>query len=207
MRRLVVSLSRARLGLVVFADRSLYEPCAELKPALSQLCALPDKLQLLLHERHPTTRLVRRAAALRAMSRPPSRRPRTAARAMSRRARVREVLTRACALASLAQASETAPAPLEVVDVEHMMALVAEMAFDARRAAELAYSTAPDTAADDTVDGYEARASSAKRARVEHRAQADAAPAADAEAAAPAVDGELLGDDGAAPERDLDYTD
>ncbi|KAJ1638162.1 AAA domain-containing protein [Pavlovales sp. CCMP2436] len=58
VRRLVVSVSRARLGLLVFGDRQLYEQCEELKPALSQLLSVSDKLQLLPAERYPTSRLV-----------------------------------------------------------------------------------------------------------------------------------------------------
>lgn len=180
VRRLVVSLSRARLGLLVFADRALYEPCAELRPALSQLLALPDRLRLLPHERFPTARLVRSAA-------PPAgpRADRRAAPAY-RPARPPPPAARA------RQASEPAPAPLEVLDAEHMMSLVAEMAFESRRLAELAYSTAPEEAAADVADeGAGALASKAKRPRLE----ADSGGAGGGEAAE---------DDGAAPERDLD---
>jgi len=56
VRRLVVSVSRARLGLYVFCDRSLFEHCVELQPTFRQLLALPDKLVLLPGERHPTQR-------------------------------------------------------------------------------------------------------------------------------------------------------
>jgi hypothetical protein len=37
VRRLVVALSRARLGIYVFCRQSLYESCYELYPAISQL--------------------------------------------------------------------------------------------------------------------------------------------------------------------------
>jgi len=46
VRRLVVALSRARLGLYVFGRRSLFEQCYELQPAMKQLCALPGQLAL-----------------------------------------------------------------------------------------------------------------------------------------------------------------
>ena len=58
VRRLIVSVSRARLGLYVFCRRKLFEHCVELKPTLSQLLEhLPDKLTLLTTEKHPTDRL------------------------------------------------------------------------------------------------------------------------------------------------------
>jgi len=47
VRRLVVALSRARLGLYVFGRRALFEPCPELRPALGQLFARPTKLTLI----------------------------------------------------------------------------------------------------------------------------------------------------------------
>jgi len=56
VRRLVVAMSRARLGLYVFGRRALFEPCVELRPTFSQLLAKPDKLALLPAERHPTKR-------------------------------------------------------------------------------------------------------------------------------------------------------
>jgi len=58
VRRLVVSVSRARLGLYVFCDRKLFEHTVELQPTFRQLLALPDKLTLVPSERAPTTRLV-----------------------------------------------------------------------------------------------------------------------------------------------------
>merc|ERR1711998_500743 len=45
VRRLVVALSRARLGLYVFGRRSLFENCFELQPSFSQLLAKPSQLQ------------------------------------------------------------------------------------------------------------------------------------------------------------------
>jgi intron-binding protein aquarius len=58
VRRLVVAMSRARLGLYVFGRRELFEPCVELRPTFSRLLALPDRLTLLPAERHPTSRAV-----------------------------------------------------------------------------------------------------------------------------------------------------
>ncbi len=54
-RRLVVALSRARLGLYVFGRASLFAPCFELAPAFKQLLAKPTALQLVLGERWPFT--------------------------------------------------------------------------------------------------------------------------------------------------------
>jgi intron-binding protein aquarius len=51
VRRLIVALSRARLGLYVFGRASLFGECAELKPALSQLLSKPTKLELVRNER------------------------------------------------------------------------------------------------------------------------------------------------------------
>jgi len=56
VRRLVVAMSRARLGLYVFGRKELFEPCVELRPAFSQLLAKPTSLTLLPAERHPTSR-------------------------------------------------------------------------------------------------------------------------------------------------------
>ena len=53
MRRLVVAMSRARLGLYVFARVSLFHNCFELIPAFQQLTARPLQLQLLPDERYP----------------------------------------------------------------------------------------------------------------------------------------------------------
>ena len=58
VRRLVVAMSRARLGMYVFGRRELFEPCVELSPTFAQLLARPDALTLLPAERHPTLRRV-----------------------------------------------------------------------------------------------------------------------------------------------------
>lgn len=59
VRRLVVAMSRARLGLYVFCRRSLFEQCYELQPTFQQLLQRPDKLALVLDENsHPTQRRV-----------------------------------------------------------------------------------------------------------------------------------------------------
>jgi hypothetical protein len=76
VRRLVVALSRARLGLYVFGRRALFENCYELRPAFDKLLhpatataaaegggsgdggeaeAVVDPLQLVLGERWPHT--------------------------------------------------------------------------------------------------------------------------------------------------------
>jgi len=55
-RRLVVAMSRARLGLYVFARVSLFKNCFELTPAFDQLMQRPLKLQLLPQELYPTER-------------------------------------------------------------------------------------------------------------------------------------------------------
>ncbi len=56
VRRLVVAMSRARLGLYVFGRQSLFAQCYELQPAFSQLLQLPTQLALVPTERHPTER-------------------------------------------------------------------------------------------------------------------------------------------------------
>lgn len=45
-RRLVVAMSRARLGLYVFCRRSLFEQCYELQPTFQLLLQRPDRLAL-----------------------------------------------------------------------------------------------------------------------------------------------------------------
>lgn len=50
VRRLVVAMSRARLGLYVFCRRSLFEQCYELQPTFQHLLQRPDKLSLVLDE-------------------------------------------------------------------------------------------------------------------------------------------------------------
>eukprot|EP01113_Clastostelium_recurvatum_P032039 TRINITY_DN4066_c0_g1_i3.p1 TRINITY_DN4066_c0_g1~~TRINITY_DN4066_c0_g1_i3.p1 ORF type:complete len:1486 (-),score=430.72 TRINITY_DN4066_c0_g1_i3:35-3970(-) len=54
VRRLVVALSRARLGLYVFCRRSLFENCYELTNAFGQFSQRPDKLMLVKHEQFPS---------------------------------------------------------------------------------------------------------------------------------------------------------
>ncbi|CAO3585639.1 unnamed protein product [Absidia cylindrospora] len=58
VRRLIVAMSRARLGLYVFGRRQIFEKCYELKPVFDQLLARPDKLCLQHGENYPTTRLL-----------------------------------------------------------------------------------------------------------------------------------------------------
>ncbi|KAG6500421.1 hypothetical protein ZIOFF_040266 [Zingiber officinale] len=59
VRRLVVAMSRARLGLYIFCRRSLFEQCYELQPTFQLLLQRPDKLALNLDETSPfTDRLV-----------------------------------------------------------------------------------------------------------------------------------------------------
>lgn len=50
VRRLVVAMSRARLGLYVFCRRSLFEQCYELQPTFKLLLQRPDRLALNLNE-------------------------------------------------------------------------------------------------------------------------------------------------------------
>uniref|UniRef100_A0A452IG55 RNA helicase aquarius n=1 Tax=Gopherus agassizii TaxID=38772 RepID=A0A452IG55_9SAUR len=56
VRRLVVAMSRARLGLYVFARVSLFQNCFELTPAFSQLTARPLQLHIIPSEYFPTIR-------------------------------------------------------------------------------------------------------------------------------------------------------
>lgn len=55
VRRLVVAMSRARLGVYVFCRRSLFEQCYELQPTFQQLLKRPDHLALNLSENMPFT--------------------------------------------------------------------------------------------------------------------------------------------------------
>lgn len=50
VRRLVVAMSRARLGLYIFARVSLFQNCYELTPAFNQLTARPLQLHIRPHE-------------------------------------------------------------------------------------------------------------------------------------------------------------
>ncbi|XP_008101299.1 RNA helicase aquarius isoform X1 [Anolis carolinensis] len=56
VRRLVVAMSRARLGLYIFARVSLFQNCFELTPAFSQLTARPLQLHIIPTEYFPTAR-------------------------------------------------------------------------------------------------------------------------------------------------------
>ncbi|XP_060615841.2 RNA helicase aquarius isoform X2 [Anolis sagrei] len=56
VRRLVVAMSRARLGLYIFARVSLFQNCFELTPAFSQLTARPLQLHIIPTEYFPTIR-------------------------------------------------------------------------------------------------------------------------------------------------------
>ncbi|XP_020686665.1 RNA helicase aquarius [Dendrobium catenatum] len=55
VRRLVVAMSRARLGLYVFCRRALFEQCYELQPTVQLLLQRPDHLALNLDEATPFT--------------------------------------------------------------------------------------------------------------------------------------------------------
>jgi len=56
VRRLVVAMSRARLGLYIFARVDLFRNCYELSPAFRQLCSRPQKLCLVPWEAYQTQR-------------------------------------------------------------------------------------------------------------------------------------------------------
>uniref|UniRef100_A0A915BBL4 Intron-binding protein aquarius n=2 Tax=Parascaris univalens TaxID=6257 RepID=A0A915BBL4_PARUN len=56
VRRLVVALSRARLGLYVLARVQLYRNCFEITPAFQKLCLHPTKLLIVPNETFPTSR-------------------------------------------------------------------------------------------------------------------------------------------------------
>lgn len=55
VRRLIVAMSRARLGLYVFCRRSLFEQCYELQPTFQLLLQRPDHLALNVNENMPLT--------------------------------------------------------------------------------------------------------------------------------------------------------
>lgn len=57
VRRLVVAMSRARLGLYVFARVSLFSTCFELQNSMSLLLARPQDLCIVSGEKYPTDRL------------------------------------------------------------------------------------------------------------------------------------------------------
>ncbi|CAG8716696.1 1436_t:CDS:2, partial [Funneliformis mosseae] len=50
VRRLIVAMSRARLGLYVFCRRSIFENRYELGPTFNELLERSDKLQLKINE-------------------------------------------------------------------------------------------------------------------------------------------------------------
>lgn len=52
VRRLVVAVSRARLGLYVFARLSLFRTCPELQPVIEQFTSRPNELHLTPWERY-----------------------------------------------------------------------------------------------------------------------------------------------------------
>lgn len=56
VRRLIVAMSRARLGLYVFGRQSLFVTCTELKSTFSQLFARSVNLQIIPFERYPSDR-------------------------------------------------------------------------------------------------------------------------------------------------------
>ncbi len=56
VRRLVVAMSRARLGLYIFARVNLFQNCFELTPAFNQLTSRPQKLYLAPNETYPAQR-------------------------------------------------------------------------------------------------------------------------------------------------------
>lgn len=56
VRRLVVAVSRARLGLYVFCREGLFSNCHELKDTMQQFEDKPSKLQLILGETLPSER-------------------------------------------------------------------------------------------------------------------------------------------------------
>ncbi|XP_072391042.1 RNA helicase aquarius isoform X1 [Diabrotica undecimpunctata] len=57
VRRLVVAMSRARLGLYIFARVALFRNCFELTPAFEQLTLRSPKLHLILNEYYPAKRV------------------------------------------------------------------------------------------------------------------------------------------------------
>jgi intron-binding protein aquarius len=58
IRRWVVALSRARLGLYVFGQRNVFENCGEVGECWKRVVANGDKLELVSGEMWPTQRKV-----------------------------------------------------------------------------------------------------------------------------------------------------
>jgi intron-binding protein aquarius len=56
VRRLIVAMSRARLGLYVFCNKTLFKNCYELEPVFKQLDSRPSALQLQHEENYPAKR-------------------------------------------------------------------------------------------------------------------------------------------------------
>lgn len=59
VRRLVVAMSRAKLGLYVFCRKSLFLSCYELTPSFEKLTARPDTLQIVSNETFTSSRQVK----------------------------------------------------------------------------------------------------------------------------------------------------
>jgi intron-binding protein aquarius len=64
VRRLIVAMSRARLGLYVFARIKLFKSCYELTPVFSLLLKRPTKLHLVLDEIYPSKRNVNKPVVI-----------------------------------------------------------------------------------------------------------------------------------------------
>ena len=58
IRRLIVAVSRARLGLYIFCRKELFSKCHELKSTMEQFEDQPNRLQLVLGETVPPERVV-----------------------------------------------------------------------------------------------------------------------------------------------------
>lgn len=58
VRRLVVAVSRARLGLYIFCRKAIFETCHELRRTMCQLGQRPDRLELVTGEQYPTKRKI-----------------------------------------------------------------------------------------------------------------------------------------------------
>ena len=58
VRRLVVAVSRARLGLYIFGRSSVFSRCHELRPAFDQLLRRPQELFILPSEEYPSSRSI-----------------------------------------------------------------------------------------------------------------------------------------------------